>query len=198
MAVVVTVVMVVAGCGSVGVASGPPQPVDELAAHDGKVCPSTLPIGNDPSGYGFGEEADAKATPTFLVPQEAWVCRYASIDAGQTSSGGMRMEWSLAAPARALDAPAVTRLRTALVGLRPFPAERGCNSDLGPRWMVVYSHGGDLTGIVVDDYGCSEVRLSEEPFETPPGALDQSAMVGGVLDGGQDLLDQLALPERRP
>jgi hypothetical protein len=26
--------------------------------------------------------------------------------------------------------------------------------------MVVHSHGGDLTGVVVDDYGCRDVRLT--------------------------------------
>lgn len=56
--------------------------------------------------------------------------------------------------------------------------------------MIVYSHSGDLTGVVVDGYGCREVRLTDEPFHTPPGAPHQDGTVGGVLDGGAELLEQ--------
>ena len=57
--------------------------------------------------------------------------------------------------------------------------------------MVAYSHDGDLTGVVVDDYGCRDVRLTDNPHTTPPGAFDQDGTVGGVLDGGAAVLDAL-------
>ena len=69
----------------------------------------------------------------------------------------------------------------------------GCDDDLGPRWMVVYTHDGDLTGVVVDDYGCREVRLTDNPHITAPGADDQDETVAGVLDGGAAILDALGV-----
>lgn len=54
--------------------------------------------------------------------------------------------------------------------------------------MVVYSHAGDLTGVVVDDYGCRDVRLTDNPHVTPPGAGDRDGTVGGILDGGTAIL----------
>jgi hypothetical protein len=59
--------------------------------------------------------------------------------------------------------------------------------------MVVYSHHGDLTGVVVDDYGCRDVRLTANPHSTPAGAADQEGIVGGVLDGGAAILDTLGV-----
>jgi hypothetical protein len=59
--------------------------------------------------------------------------------------------------------------------------------------MVVYNHGGDLTGVVVDDYGCRDVRLTDNPHTTPPGADDQDGTVGGVLNGGGAILDALGV-----
>lgn len=59
--------------------------------------------------------------------------------------------------------------------------------------MVVYSHAGDLTGVVVDDYGCRDVRLTDNPHVTPPGASDQVGTVGGILDGGATILHALGV-----
>ena len=87
----------------------------------------------------------------------------------------------------------LARLQRALAALAPADSERACTSDLGPRWMVVSSHDGDLTGAVVDDYGCRDVRLTDDPHETPPGEDDQGGVVGGVLQGGSALLDALGV-----
>ena len=57
--------------------------------------------------------------------------------------------------------------------------------------MVVYAHDGDLTGVVVDDYGCRTVRLTDKPHATPPGADRQEGTVGGTLDGGRAILAAL-------
>lgn len=59
--------------------------------------------------------------------------------------------------------------------------------------MVAYSHDGDLTGVVVDDYGCRDVRLTDNPHTTPPGADNQVGTVGGVLDDGTAILDALGM-----
>jgi hypothetical protein len=49
------------------------------------------------------------------------------------------------------------------------------------------------TGVVVDDYGCRDVRLTDNPHTTPPGADDQAGTVGGVLDGGAAILEALGV-----
>jgi hypothetical protein len=59
--------------------------------------------------------------------------------------------------------------------------------------MVVYNHDGDLTAVVVDDYGCRDARLTDNPHVTAPGADHQDGTVGGVLDGGAAILDALEL-----
>lgn len=59
--------------------------------------------------------------------------------------------------------------------------------------MVVSSHDGDLTGAVVDDYGCRDVRLTGDPHATPPGAEGQNGTVAGVVDGGTAVLDALGV-----
>jgi hypothetical protein len=47
--------------------------------------------------------------------------------------------------------------------------------------MLVYTHLADLTGVVVDDYGCASVGLTDDPFKTAPGESDQVGTVPGVL-----------------
>ena len=64
---------------------------------------------------------------------------------------------------------------------------RVCTEELGPRWMLVLSRSGDLTGVVVDGYGCRDVRLTDEPFTTVAG----EGAVEGVLTGPADLLPLL-------
>lgn len=57
--------------------------------------------------------------------------------------------------------------------------------------MVVYSFEGDLTGVVVDDFGCRDVRLTDDPHDTAPGADGQEGTVGGVFGDGQVILKAL-------
>jgi hypothetical protein len=47
--------------------------------------------------------------------------------------------------------------------------------------------------VVVDGYGCRDVRLTADPHATPPGADDQHGTVGGVLDGGPAVLDAVGV-----
>lgn len=174
-------------------ADSPELRTGELKAASDRPCPQELPIGDDPSGHGFGVEAAADELPTLLEPQEAWVCQYNTFDVGATPSGGTTYGWALTgqpAPVAAGDLP---DLQDALNDLSLPDFSGGCTDDLGPRWMVVYTHDGDLTGVVVDDYGCREVRLTDNPHTTAPGADDQDGTVAGVLDGGAAILDALGV-----
>lgn len=168
------------GCGSSRTTADPPTVrSNEFAEVDGQPCPTSLPIGDDPSGYGFGVEEPAQDLPNLLEPQEAWVCGYT-----QEDSGG----WDRLGEARPVPADDLPDLRAALGELALLDRDQACTADLGPRWMVVYAHDGDLTGVVVDDYGCRTVRLTDRPHETPPGAGGQEGTVSGILDGGRAVL----------
>ncbi len=84
-------------------------------------------------------------------------------------------------------------LQAALDDLALADGSRICTDDLGARWMVVLSHEGDLTGVVVDDYGCRDVRLTDNPHLSPPGADDQEGTVGGVFAGGPAILEAVGV-----
>ena len=190
-------VAVVSGCGlpwpRTTTANTPEVHASELTDVGGLPCPQELPTGDDPSGHGFGTEDVADEFPTLLEPQKAWVCQYNTFDVGRTPNGGTVYGWSRAGQPDPVPATGLPDLQAALDDLGPADRSGGCDADLGPRWMVVYSHDGDLTGVVVDDYGCRDVRLTNNPHTTPPGADDQDGTVGGVLDGGTAILDALGV-----
>lgn len=165
----------------------------EMSSAGDQLCPSDLPIADDPSGHGFGVERAAEELPSLLQPQEAWVCRYDSFDRAAASSGGVVLGWRLAGRPEPVATADLPDLRAALEELNLPDPNQACTDDLGPRWMVVYSHDGDLTGLVVDDFGCLSVRLTDRPHTTPPGEQDQEGAVGGVLGGGAAVLEALGL-----
>jgi hypothetical protein len=178
------------GCGtSTTTADRPTVRPSELTDADGRPCPQELQIGDDPSGHGFGVEEPAKELPSLLEAQEAWVCGYNLVDhPGGTSAG-----WERTGQPEPVAAGDLPDLQAALNDLALVEPGQNCTADLGPRWMVVYAHDGDLTGVVVDDYGCRHVRLTDNPHSTPPGADEQNGTAGGVLDGGRAVLDALGL-----
>lgn len=182
------------GCGATtSTANNPEVRTSELADAAGQPCPRRMPIGADPSGHGFGIEEVADQLPSLLEAQEAWVCQYNPFDVGTTPSGGAVYGWRRAGqPDPVADADLPT-LQAALDAVAVADRSGGCNDDLGSRWMVAYSHDGDLTGVVVDDYGCRDVRLTDNPHTTPPGADDQDGTVGGVLDGGAAILEAVGV-----
>lgn len=188
---------VLAGCDiadpGTSTAGSPTLRSGELNDAGGQPCPEELPVGDDPSGHGFGVEDAATHLPVLLDPQDAWVCRYDSLDRETSASGGTVYGWRLFGGAEPVVPDDLPALRAALDELALVDPDRACTADLGPRWMVVYSHSGDLTGVVVDDYGCRDVRLTDDPHTTPPGADDQDGTVGGILDGGVAILDALGL-----
>lgn len=184
--------LVVAACGetspesstSPSVAPSPSVFVDELALHAGKVCPKRLPTGDDPNGYGFGTDERATAAPTFGIPDEGWVCLYNPTDGPRQPNGDAFFTWIRSGSATPVGESLAAELFEQVGELAP-PTDweaRVCPANLGPRWMLVLSTQGDLTGVVIDDYGCNDVRLTDEPFKTAPGEAEAMGTVPGVLD----------------
>lgn len=190
-------VLVVSGCAvpwsRTTTANKPEVNASELTDAGGLPCPQDLPVGDDPSGHGFGTQEVADELPTLLEPQLAWVCQYNTFDVGTTPGGGTTYGWRRSGQPKPVPAGDLPDLYAALNDLAPADRSGGCDADLGPRWMVVYSHAGDLNGVVVDDYGCRDVRLTDNPHVTPPGAGDQDGTVGGLLDGGAAILHALGV-----
>lgn len=169
-------VALLAGCGDDTVARSEPG-VDELAQHDGEPCPDTLEQG---SGEAAGD------APEPAEPDEAWVCRYDPTDTAGAGDGGMG--WTRVGEPVPVDPEALTDLMTALEDLEPASTDdRICTMDLGPRYLLVLSDAGDLTGITADSFGCRDVRLTDEPFETAPGEGE----FPGVFTGPADLVEDL-------
>lgn len=187
--------LLAAGCsgsGSPNRVEDPGSPIDEMAVHDGQVCPEQLPRSEDDSGHGLGGGGSAPSKPSLLTPEDAWVCRYSPVEAAaEPGSDGTTWGWVREGEPRPVPASRLPALEASLGELVPAEADRICTMDLGPRWLLVYSHEGDLTGVVVDAYGCRDVRLTDEPFVTPPGEATQDGTVPGVLAGPAGLLDDL-------
>lgn len=190
LALLATAGMALAACGDGGtvVHDKPSETVDEVSAHGDEVCPATLP-GDPTENYGFGIGEPASDRLALATPEAAWVCGYATRDTGETANGAS-YAWERMGPAMPVPESALAGLTAALKELAPAPIDRACTAELGPRWMLVYSHGRDLTGVVIDDFGCSEVRLTDEPFTTPPGESTQPGTVRGVLLGPAGLREQ--------
>ncbi|WGX95338.1 hypothetical protein [Nocardioides sp. L-11A] len=188
--VLVTALLILGGC-----ADGPEAPAietQESTAPDDLTCPDQLPLGADPGGHGFGTDRPAASAPSLRAPDRAWVCRYLPLEAGPAAQGsGVTYRWQRDGAAQPVAADALDPLTMSLAGLRPAHDDLICTSDLGPRWLLVLRHRDDLTGVVVDDYGCRQVRLTGEPFDTAPGDAgpsDAPGVVGGVLDAPPELL----------
>lgn len=190
--VVIFGVVVLAGCSDeVSVSQQQGATTDELSAHDGEVCPEELPQTSN-TDHGFGTADVAELSPSLASPDAAWVCRYVPVDVGAGfDGGGPMLSWQRDGEARPVEPSGLGTLERHLDDLEPADEGRSCNDDLGPRWMLVYAYEGDLTGVVVDDYGCQDVRLTDEPFQTPPGEAAQPGTVSGVLTSPDDFLDAL-------
>ena len=199
-----TLAAVLAGCGG-----SAPDPADPVADPGGPaspaasrtpsvdpadVCPPKLARTADPDGQAFGPQEDAQDQPTLPAPAQAWTCRYGAVGAAQTAEGSTEWAWVLHGRPAEVAEPELTALAEALGQVAPFAdADRACTDDLGPRWMVVYPGSNGLIGVVVDDYGCREVRLTDDPASTPPGAGERDGTVPGVLDGGTEVLTALGI-----
>jgi hypothetical protein len=190
-----------AGCGQQGTPPEAPEarahPVDEAAAHRGQVCPRKLPQASDESS-GFGTSKPANFAPSLPVPESAWVCQYFPNDVGPGPDGdGTTLEWVRGGTARRIAESQLPALAVHLSELVPAERERACTADLGPRWMLAYAAGTDLTGVVVDAFGCQAIRLTDEPFHTAPGEATQPGTVPGVLTSSTGLLSGMQASHRR-
>ena len=67
----------------------------------------------------------------------------------------------------------------------------------GSRYLIALAAGRDLTGIVVEDYGCASVMVTGDPFVTPAGEATQPGTVSGYLDGPVALLADLGVGNGR-
>ena len=63
----------------------------------------------------------------------------------------------------------------------------------GTAFSVVLADAGDLTGVVVDDFGCHDTRLTADPHSLPAGADGPGGAVDGVLQGGPRVLQVLGV-----
>lgn len=191
-----TALLLLGGCGDGGdgapVAQDPPptEPApDELEAA-GRPCPRVLPEADGPA-------VDRAASELPVLPEvgRAWVCRYdpaeAERGAGDSSYGWQRA--GRAVPVAEGDLPSLGEALEGLALLDVDTSERVCTADLGPRFMVVLADAGDLTGVVVDDFGCHDTRLTGDPHSQPAGADGPGGAVDGVLQGGPRILEVLGV-----
>ena len=163
---------------------------DEAARHGDDVCPERLPQGKDP-GSGFGTEQPARAAPELPTPESAWTCQYQPVDSGPGPDGQGALVWEREGEARPVSSTALPIAESLSRLAPPDTANQMCTQELGPRWMLVFATGQDLTGVVVDGFGCRSVRLTDYPFETGPGASKQEGIVPGVLMAPPSLLEEL-------
>lgn len=162
---------------------------DELTAHDGEVCPDSLPGAGDE--HGFGPSEPATSSPSLGTPESAWVCVYDAADVAGAGVDGASYDWVRRGVATPVPDSGLADLAADLEDLEPAPGDQMCTADLGPRWMLVTAVSGDLTGVVVDGFGCRAVRLTDEPFSTVPGEASAPGTVPGVLTGPDGLLPAL-------
>lgn len=168
----------------------PTTGTDELALHGGP-CPAVLPAPTDDNGHGFGTDAVAKQVPRYAEPDTVWVCQYGTRDIGRTSNGGTVYEWARTDEPRRLADVELSRAGELLDMMEVDASEGVCPANLGFRWLLVTSTGGDLTGTAVDDFGCQDVRLTGDPFTSAPGDPQDDGTVPGVLTGPSDLVTDL-------
>ena len=153
-------------------------------------CPDKLPRASRET-YGFGIEQAADATPALWKPQRAWLCQYGSKNVAPKDSNGAWYEWVRVGAPRRLDPQELQAFSTSIAALSVPASDRACTDDLGPRYLVSYTYKTDLTGVVIDDYGCGDIRLTDDPFTTVPGDPSQVGTVKGVLTGPSALLHEL-------
>jgi hypothetical protein len=163
------------------------------AASADQACPKQLARG-DVSDHGFGTNDPAGAAPNLRGYQPMWACEYSPFDRpdGTADNGGAIVDWVLThAPGRISkhDAGELTRL---VAKLRPAPDERACTSDLGRRHVLVLEDGDGRVGVVMDGYGCRDIRLTDDLAGTVPGDGGAGGVVPGVLTAPGDLARRVA------
>lgn len=178
-----------AGARSSGPGAGSTGPLAEPEPSSAELCPDSLPRASKAT-YGFGDDGPAATAPSLPVPHRAWICRYDPRDIA-TRADAAWFEWVRQGRPRPLDDTELATFSSAVEGLRPASADRACTADLGPRYLVAYAEGSELTGVVVDAYGCGDIRLTDDPSATVPGEPRRPGTVAGVLQGPVGFLGAL-------
>ena len=190
-----TVALLLGGCGGDDGATPvaeDPQPTDEPAETSGRPCPRVLPA----AGERAGADEAAEELPELPPVRRAWVCRYGAAELGGRDDRGTSSGWQRRGRAVPIAPTDLAPLADALDGLALLDldtSQRVCTADLGPRYLVVLADAGDLTGVVVDDFGCHDTRLTADPRSRPAGADGPGGAVDGVLQGGPRVLDALGV-----
>ncbi|MDO3394597.1 hypothetical protein QWJ41_02580 [Nocardioides sp. SOB44] len=183
--------------------SSPSEPSpDEPTGAPGRPCPRVLPT----AGERAGADEAAEELPELPPVRRAWVCRYHPAQLGEGEGEGdgdgdgdgegSPSGWERQGRAAPVADADLAPLADALDGLALLDldtSQRVCTADLGPRFMVVLADAGDLTGVVVDDFGCHDTRLTADPRSRPAGADGPGGAVDGVLQGGPRVLEALGV-----
>lgn len=187
-ALLLTVTLLLTGCA--GTATTASEPPAGSGAEVTDPCPRELPqaAGTD----GFGTREPAPGPPDLPAADQAWVCQYAAAT-GAPGAGedGSLVTWRLRGDAVAVPDDEVEGLTAPLAGLEPQDADL-CTEDLGPRWLLVTSTDGELTGVAFDDFGCQHVRFTDDPAQTEPG----EGSWPGALVAPESLLEQVRAAHR--
>lgn len=190
--------VLLAGCSGddePGGSADPDVPGAGTAATTEGPCPAALPTTSE--GGGFGTQEPAASAPSLTLAGSATVCRYDTDEGDEAAgdAGGTTYEWLLSGPPVEVPERDLETLGRLAGDLEPAPARGGCTDDLGPRWLLVSTDGDAVAGVVVDDFGCRQVRLTDDPAATPPGEVEDGAgaLVGGVLGGPAALLQRIKL-----
>lgn len=158
-----------------------------FAAPD-QVCPAQLPL---PPG-GSEESWDLAAeSPELPAPDAAWLCEYTVNDFAADGEGPPDWVWSREGEPRELADAGLDVAGDLLSDLSVFPDEIACTADLGPRWLVAFQVRDELWGVTINEYGCREARLTEDPFAVAAGHSQDPRLVQGSLQPPTGILDDL-------
>lgn len=148
-------------------------------------CPETL---LEPAVEEDGSVAidPAPAVPDLGRVGGAWVCAYA-LGAGEDADS----LWTLSDGPAEVPLDRLAEVAEVLDGLQVPPVEQACTADLGPRYLLMVGSGDEATGVAFDDFGCHQVRLTEDPWSVAPGLSEDPNLVPGVLAAGTDAIARL-------
>lgn len=179
-----------AGCGT-------ERPEDRTALDVGAPAPAVTAAQACPdqlAGDAHGTpraEVPAEGPPGLDAPMAIWVCTYSTLD--RPDPGVLAPAWRRVGAARRVEGPSYAVLARGLRELAPAAPDRVCTADLGPRVLVGHvAADGNLTGVVVDLYGCREVRLTPDPATVPPGGDTGADTPSGVLAGTAEFTSAVA------
>ena len=183
---VLAVAMLMAGCAtSPGTSPVEKAPDVEPSCPDGLVDPTPL-------DHGLGTNTPAARAPSVGSLTQAWVCTYESVGTSSTEPGGGSVyTWTLVEGPAEVEAARLDEASELIATLAPAESMRACTADLGPRVMLVAATGLGTLGMVVDDYGCRDVRLTDDPWTVAPGESTTEYIPSGVLTGSEGIIATL-------